>query len=281
MGQALLKRGMVPNGSLWSASALIDESQHSLVENLHLDFINSGSNIIITNNFTVRDRRLNDNGILDKKDYLLNISGKIAKSAVKASNKKVLIGASIPTQGETYSAEIFQTNDKMKNLFHHTASILNPYSDFFYLDVLCSIEEIHVALDSVKTFNKPILIGAHFKENGLMPSGEKISKIKSILNQYNIMGVIGSCISPEIYAKIVIDLKSLDVAYGFKVNAFKNIPDTWNKADNYNPNEVLGLRSDFTPEVFKYFVNKELKNGATIIGGCCETYPEHIAAISH
>ena len=58
MGQALLQRGMEPNGSLWSASALIDESQHHLVENLHLDFINSGSNIIITNNFTVRDRRL-------------------------------------------------------------------------------------------------------------------------------------------------------------------------------------------------------------------------------
>ena len=89
MGQALLQRGMAPNGSLWSASALIDESQHHMVENLHLDFINSGSNIIITNNFTVRDRRLIDNAVFEKKDYLLNAAGKIAKSAVKKSSKKV------------------------------------------------------------------------------------------------------------------------------------------------------------------------------------------------
>ena len=53
MGQALLKRGMRPNGSLWSASALIDESQHNIVEETHLDFINAGCGAIITNNFTV------------------------------------------------------------------------------------------------------------------------------------------------------------------------------------------------------------------------------------
>ena len=69
--------------------------------------------------------------------------------------------------------------------------------------------------------------------------------------------------------------------YGFKVNAFKDIPDDWNKATNSNPNEALGLRLEFTPEIFKYFVEKELKNGASIVGGCCETHPEHIEALSH
>ena len=281
MGQALLKRGMKPNGSLWSASALIDESQHNIVEEAHLDFIKAGCGAIITNNFTVRDRRLKDNNILDKKNYLLDIAGKIALNSVKKSGKKVLIGGSLPTQGETYMSEIYQTKEEMKNLFHKTANILNPYSDFFYLDVLCSIDEIHIALEATKEFNKPILVGAHFKKNGLLPSGENITKIKSIINQYDIMGVMGACISPETYEKILPDLQSLDIPYGFKVNAFKNIPDDWNKATNSNPNEALGLRLEFTPEIFKYFVEKELKNGASIVGGCCETHPEHIEALSH
>jgi S-methylmethionine-dependent homocysteine/selenocysteine methylase len=215
MGQALLKRGMKPNGSLWSASALIDENQHNIVEETHLDFINAGCGAIITNNFTVRDRRLEDNNILEKKKYLLDIAGKIAFNAVKKSGKKVLVGGSLPTQGETYMSEIYQTEEEMKNLFHETANTLNPYSDFFYLE------------------------------------------------------------------KILPDLQSLDIPYGFKVNAFKNIPDDWNKATNSNPNEALGLRLEFTPEIFKYFVEKELKNGASIVGGCCETHPEHIEALSH
>ena len=95
MGQALLKRGMKPNGSLWSASALIDENQHNIVEETHLDFINAGCGAIITNNFTVRDRRLEDNNILEKKKYLLDIAGKIAFNAVKKSGKKVLVGNNV------------------------------------------------------------------------------------------------------------------------------------------------------------------------------------------
>ena len=108
-----------------------------------------------------------------------------------------------------------------------------------------------------------------------------IKQLKPILKKYNIMGVIGACISTEIYAKVVFDLKFLEFPYGFKVNAFKNIPDTWNKAINVNPKEALGFRSDFTPEIFKHFVDNEIQNGASIVGGCCETYPEHISAISN
>ncbi|MDC0861608.1 homocysteine S-methyltransferase family protein [Alphaproteobacteria bacterium] len=279
MGQALLQRGMKPNGSLWSASALVDINQHSLIENLHLDFINSGCQAIISNNFTVRDRRLIDNNMQEKKKYLLDTAGKLASNAVKKSGKNILIGGSIPTQGETYMAQIFQSKNIIKKLFYETAHTLNPYSDFFYLDVLCSIDEIHLALESIKEFNKPVLIGAHFKKNGLLPSGENITKIKSIINQYNVMGVLGACISPEIYKKILPDLQSLKLPFGFKINAFKNIPDDWSVANNYNPNEVLGLRSDFTPDVFRYFVEREVKNGASFVGGCCETHPEHIEAI--
>lgn len=281
MGQSLLKRGMKPNGSLWSSSALLNEKSHKLIEDLHIDFINSGSSVIVTNNFTVRDRRLLDNDLLGKKEFLLNAAGKIASNAVKKSNKNTKIAGSIPTQGETYSSEIFYPKEEMSKLFFDTANILNPYVDFFYLDVFCSIKEIFIALDQVNKFNKPILVGAHFKKNGLLPSGENISLIKPLINKYNLMGVIGACISPETYKKINTDLMRLNLPYGFKVNAFDDIPDDWNKSVGSNPNEELGLRKDFTPQIFKSFVEEEIINGASIIGGCCETHPEHIAAISN
>ena len=48
MGQELLAKGLVAKGSLWSATALIDQKYHPLIINTHLDFINSGADVIVT-----------------------------------------------------------------------------------------------------------------------------------------------------------------------------------------------------------------------------------------
>ena len=36
MGQELLARGMKPNGTLWSANALLQEKYHELILNTHI-----------------------------------------------------------------------------------------------------------------------------------------------------------------------------------------------------------------------------------------------------
>ena len=64
-GQTLLEKGLKPEGTLWSATALINEDFHDLVVETHLDFINAGADLIVTNNFGVRKRRLLQNNKLD------------------------------------------------------------------------------------------------------------------------------------------------------------------------------------------------------------------------
>ena len=63
MGQELLRKGLKPKGTLWSANALIDENYHNLVINTHCDFINSGAEVIVTTTFTTRRIRLRENGV--------------------------------------------------------------------------------------------------------------------------------------------------------------------------------------------------------------------------
>ena len=63
MGQELLARGMNPKGTLWSASALLDESYHDLLLNTHLDYIKAGAEIIVTNIFATRKIRLIENKV--------------------------------------------------------------------------------------------------------------------------------------------------------------------------------------------------------------------------
>ena len=61
MGQELLTRGMKPIGTLWSASALIDEKYHKLLFDTHVDFIKAGAEVIVTTTFASRRIRLIEN----------------------------------------------------------------------------------------------------------------------------------------------------------------------------------------------------------------------------
>ena len=70
MGQELLARGMKPNGTLWSANALLDKDYHQLLLDTHRDFVKAGAEVIVTTTFTTRRKRLRDNNVEDKFEYL-------------------------------------------------------------------------------------------------------------------------------------------------------------------------------------------------------------------
>ncbi len=51
--------------------------------------------------------------------------------------------------------------------------------------------------------------------------GEKIKDIVKKYKNKNWLGIIMACISPKAYEVVANDLKKIDIAYGFKLNAFK------------------------------------------------------------
>ena len=75
---------------------------------------------------------------------------------------------------------------------------------------------------------------------------------------------------------------NLGIPFGFKLNAFiktnpkPNYTGAYKKSKTGNPNEFLGVRKDLTPEKMFEFAKKFKDEGATILGGCCETRPSHI-----
>ena len=284
MGQELLARGMEPNGTLWSANALLQEKYHQLLLDTHVDFIKAGAEVIVTTTFTTRKMRLKDNNVEDKFEYLNIKAGEIAQKAKKLY-PNVLIAGGLPPQYLTYEADT-RSEKEIRNDFYSQAKLLNPYIDFFYFDVLSSVREFQIAIDCIKEFNKPYLIGAHISEGTKLPSGENISEITTKIKHKNLLGIMLSCISPENYELNLDEIKNLGIPFGFKLNGFvktnpkPNYTGAYKKSKTGNPNEFLGQRKDLTPEKMAEFAKKFKVVGATILGGCCETRPSHIKAFS-
>ena len=280
MGQELLARGMKPNGTLWSANAVLKEEYHQLLLDTHLDFIKAGAEVIVTATFTTRRVRLRDNKIEDKFEYLNKKAGEIAQKA-KEQYPNVLIAGGLPPQYLTYEKDSRPDNEIKQN-FYDQAKLLNPYIDFFYLDVLSSVKEFRLAIEAIDQFKKPYLIGAHISEGVNLPSGEKISDIVNKIKHTNLLGLILSCVSPENYEANLDEIKNLNIPFGFKLNAFittnpkAGYTNSYNMSKSGNPNEFLGQRKDLTPEKMSRFVKKFKDAGATILGGCCEIRPGHI-----
>ena len=262
MGQELLNRGMKPKGTLWSAHALIDETCHQMVIDAHLDFINAGAEVIVTTTFTARRLRLIQN---DSEKYFEKINIKAVELAQKArdiSKKDVLIAGGLPGQKQTYSADLGKDLNLIEKNFYDQAKLLKHGIDFFYLDVMSSGLECEIALKAIESYNLPVLVGIHLSDNGKLPSGEKINDIVKKYKNNNWLGVIMACISPKAYEVVAKDLQQLDISYGFKLNAFKKIPENYTVAskdqwgDAGNPTTVLGKNTDLNESKFYEYAKK-------------------------
>ena len=286
MGQELIRRGLKPQGTLWSASALIEEKYHQLVTDTHLDFINAGADVIVTATFTARRIRLIENKCEEHFEHINTKAVELALKARDISKKNILVAGGLPNQYQTYNENLGDDLNLIEKNFYDQAKLLKSNIDFFYLDVMGSGKECEIALKTIKSFNLPVLIGVHIRKNGKLPSGENISDIVKKYKEENWLGIIAACVHPESYEIITKELKNLNIPYGFKLNAFKNIPDDyaarepaiWGKGGN--PTKILGSREDITESKFYKFVKKFKDAGATILGGCCEIRPSHIRKIT-
>ena len=74
------------------------------------------------------------------------------------------------------------------------------------------------------------------------------------------------------------ELSGATVPLGAYANGFNPIPEDYKVIGSTV--EMLGRREDLTPAAYADFAEDWARLGATIIGGCCEVGPAHIAELS-
>lgn len=287
MGQELHAKGLVSKGTLWMTSAVLEEKYHKLIIDTHLDYIEAGAEVITTSTFSSRKIRMQQNKVNHLFEYANKKSCELALSAKEISKKNVLIAGSIPAQFDTYKEDSREVKVIYESFLSQIKCIIE-YVDFIYLDVISSGKEIAIATEIIEKFDKPILVGMHLSKNGKLPSGESIEEVVNKYKSSYWIGILSSCVSIEIAEKSINELKNTKLPFGFKVNLWGNDEPSpiqeLNKAnydqDAVNLNTVMGKR-EVDDIIFKNLGKSYINNGATILGGCCETNSKHIKLLSN
>ena len=287
MGQELHSKGLISKGTLWMTSAVLDEKYHNLIVDTHLDYISAGAEVITTATFSSRLIRMEQN----KVDHLFEFANKkaceLALKAKQISEKEIFIAGSIPAQFDTYKEDT-RENKIIYNSFSRQINCIIDFVDFIYLDVISSGREIAIATEIIEKFNKPILVGIHLSKNGRLPSGEKIVEVINKYKSSSWAGILSSCVSMEIAEASINELKIHDLPFGYKVNLWGNeepLPIRKINIAKFNENAVnlntiMGKR-EIDDDIYKNLGQKFIDNGATILGGCCETSPKHTKILSN
>ena len=286
MGQELHAKGLVSKGTLWSTSAVLDEKYHDLIIDCHLAYISAGAEVIITNNFSSRRIRMQQNKVNHLFEFANKKACELALKAREKSKKEIYIGGSIPAQHDTYKEDV-RDREFIYKAFSEQINCIKDYVDFFYLDVISSGREIDIASEIINECKKPILVGIHLTKNGKLPSGETITEVVEKYKHSTWAGLVASCVSMEIAENSILEFKKQNFPFGYKVNLWgddepspvRKINNAKHNEDAVNLNTVMGKR-EVSDEIFKSLGKKFIDNGATIIGGCCETNPKHISILS-
>jgi len=281
MGQELVKRSTSEITPLWSTQVMIDEPE--IVRDLHVDYIKAGSRVITVNAYTMTPERLKRDGQAKDFETLQLAAVSAATSArTNAGIQGVRIAGCLPPLVGSYHPESSPKYEDMLESYSKIVEIQAPHVDVFLCETMSSIDEAKAALVSAQKSGKPVWVSLTVNdadeglEQAVLRSGEPLSEAIALLEDMGADAKLINCSKPEAIASAWPEMNAEQGVTGAYANGFTSI-------DNLKPGGVvtsLESRSDLGPETYAEFATQWVKDGATLIGGCCEVGPAHIKAMA-
>ena len=238
-------------------------------------FIEAGSDIILTNTFggTTFRMKLHD---ADKRVTELNAAGaRIGRECADAAGRKVLVAGSMGPTGELMVPMGALTKESATEAFAEQAQALEAGgADLLWIETMSSLEEVEAALAGAATTNLPSVCTISFDINGRSMMGvtpaDLVELYENSEHSPTACGTNCGVGASELVAAILNMGNASDKEeniYVAKANC--GIPEYVEGKIHYNG----------TPEIMADYVRMAIDAGAKIIGGCCGTSPEHVAAM--
>jgi 5-methyltetrahydrofolate--homocysteine methyltransferase len=271
-GSNMQKSGM-PSGVC--PETWILEHSDILVE-LQKGYIKAGSDILYAPTFTSNRIKLSEYGLEDKIESMNRELVKLSKIAIKESQvelngRKVYVAGDLTMTGEQlYPVGKLRFEELVDIYKEQIAYILMEGVDLFVVETMMSLQECRAALLAVKeTCDLPVMVTLTFNDNMRTLYGTDPVTAVTVLQNMGADAIGVNCSTgPDKMCEIVSAMKEYaTVPIIAKPNA--GLPQLINNETVFN----MG------PEEFAKETKKLVEAGASIVGGCCGTTPEHISLL--
>ena len=265
MGTLLFSRGIPQR-------AVLDElvaTRPDLIGAIHREYLTVGADIIETATFGANRVRLAPHGLADKAGRLARRGAQLAREARDVSGRDVLVAGSIGPLG-ALSRELLDLKDAtIRQTFRETIEgLLEGGVDLFWFETFPAIDHLAIAVEEARSIaaDLPIVALLTFGEDAALADGMAPGLAAHALAQRVDVDVLGvNCGAGPVGCLDA--LVAMGGGHAILPNA--GLPQRIEGQFVY----AAG------PDYLGRMVGAMLDAGAAIVGGCCGTTPEHIAAM--
>ncbi|MFK7763512.1 MAG: homocysteine S-methyltransferase family protein [Roseobacter sp.] len=284
MGQELIRRSGKPASPLWSTQALIDGE--GLVADVHRDYADAGATVATTNTYAIHRDRLREGSnhyasgdapLPDRESQFEDLLDAAIKEAQSVQDRCRIAGAIGPLAA-SYRPDLHPDQDTAIPLYAELARWFAKNADLLLFETVASLDSARAALAGGRQTDLPVWLAftVDDADGRVLRSGEPVSEAAKIAADAD--AALVNCSAPEVMPRALDALSVAGCPIGAYANAFQGL--TKDFIAGGTTADDLSARRDLGPEVYADHALSWLEHGATIVGGCCEVGPAHIAEIA-
>lgn len=237
--------------------------------NLQRGYVEAGTNIVYAPTFTGNRIKLEEYGLADR---ITEINTELVRLSREAVGDKALVAGDMTMTGQ----QLFPLGELMfedlVEVYKEQASILDKAgADLFVVETMMSLQECRAAVLAIKEVSdKPVMVTLTYNEDGRTLYGTPPEAAVVVLQSLgvDVIGINCSTGPMEMIEPVKIMAEYATIPILAKPNA--GLPELVDGETVYR----------MTPEEFAEAGAALVEAGAAIVGGCCGTTPEHIAALT-
>lgn len=241
------------------------------IERLYKQAVDAGSDLFLTNSFGGNAARLKLHGAEKRAGELSRISAEIGREVADRYDRPVIVAGSVGPTGEIMAPMGALTHELAVEIFHEQAEGLKEGgADVLWLETISAPEEYKAAAEAFKLADMPWCGTMSFDTAGRtmmgLTSADMVTMVEKLANPPLAYGA--NCgVGASDLLRTVLGFVAQGSERPIIAKGNAGIP-------KYHDGHI---HYDGTPDLMAEYAVLARDAGATIIGGCCGTMPEHLS----